>query len=326
MSTGRQFLGAVIRKATWLASRKLEERRVLWRSLGCRWNVRDARMVIAAPDPTPRPQISFIIAHRDAVDFLANCIQSIVRHAANIPHEILILDDASHSADFEAIKGLSPRLTLYRSDQGGGHPEALQWLLYRARGRFVVTLDQDSVLLSAPWTRFAERFDQNPDLMMIGVRDQCFLRQSPAMLHPSFIMLHRARCRSRLGMPLFFGPKPGAEKHRFSPEEDYYSMFCRALQQSSHSLGYLDQHQTRYEFGTVAYDGDPTRPVVYHQWYSGRTSQMKDTELIDGLFRVGELRAYAREFLKDSAADCLDLTSRNINPIPAPSLTEPPSA
>jgi hypothetical protein len=168
-------------------------------------------------------------------------------------------------------------------------------------------MDQDALLLGDHWARFLTEFHNHPELLMIGVRDQCRLRGSPQMLHPSFILLNKQRCEARLRPPLFFGPKPGAEKYQFGPEEPYYALFCKALELNPGTIKYLEQYQTHYGFGTVAYLDGPDDRVIYHQWYSGRVHTLRDEETIDG-FPVRDLRSATERFLQHHKENRIDLT------------------
>jgi glycosyltransferase involved in cell wall biosynthesis len=226
--------------------------------------------------------------------------------------EIIVADDGSVGADFSTIASMDPRISVFRFRDGRGHPQALQWLWYRARGEYVVVMDQDSILVGNPWKPFEMEFEDRPELLLIGVRDQCRLRGSPEMLHPSFIMAHKERCEARLARPLFFGPKPGAAKYRFAPVEEYYAFFCKALDWNPRSIRYLDQHQTKYGFGTIAYRDQPDQPVIYHQWYSGRVHGLGDDALIDNLFKVSVLRESSRQFLREYREGVADLTEREL--------------
>jgi len=306
MALLRSLISALLRKATLLFTRDPITRYDLWREWKGRFHLVDGTWILRNTRPG-RPQFSFLVAHKDCIGFLEVCIQGIVRHAGSIDYEILVVDDASETVDLAGLGRLSDRLSVYQFRECGGHPCALQWLYYRARAPHVVILDQDAVLLSNHWHRFLAEFQRRPELLMIGVRDQCRLRRSPQMLHPSFILLNKDRCEARLRPPFFFGPKPGAEKYQFGPEEPYYALFCKALLLNAGSLHYLEQYQTRYGFGTVAYLDQPDQPVIYHQWYSGRVHTLQDDQTIDG-FPVRTLREATQRFPQDQKAGAIDLS------------------
>ncbi len=227
--------------------------------------------------------------------------------------EIIVVDDGSQPTDLGRIAKISPRISLFRFAEGGGHPNALQWLYCRARAPLVVIMDQDAVLLDDHWDSFLAEFERRPELLLIGVRDQCRLRNSPQMLHPSFILVHKERYDATLSPPFFFGPKPDEGNYRFVPEEAYYAFFCKALRQNADSIQYLEQYQTHYGFGTVAYLDRPDRRVIYHQWYSGRVHAFKDDDILEG-FRVGDLRDATQRFLRDHRNGNVDLSPRTDPP------------
>jgi|GEM_PF-2945425 len=308
----RSLVSALLRKATILVSRDPSTRYDLWRYVRCRFDLVEGTWLQKADD-TRRPGFSFLVAHKDCIEFLELCIQSICRHAAGLDYEIIVVDDGSQSPDLARIAKLSPRLSLHRFDAGAGHPNALQWLYCRARAPYVVIMDQDAVLLDGHWDHFLAEFHRHPELLLIGVRDQCRLRNSPQMLHPSFILANKARCDAVLRPPFFFGAKPKAAIYRFEPEEAYYAFFCKALAHHPGSIRYLEQYQTNYGFGTVAYLDRPEQPVIYHQWYSGRVHALGDDDTIER-FRVGDLRGATERFLKDQREGAVDLSPRTTAP------------
>lgn len=305
----KSSLSRILRKATRLVTADPTSRFDLWRDWVARWDLREHECIRRARTPG-RPVYSFLVAHKDCIEFLELCLRGILHHASGLDFEIIVADDDSVGVDLSMIASLDPRISVYRFRDGRGHPQALQWLWYRARGEYAVVMDQDAILLGSHWKPFEMDFEARPELLLIGVRDQCRLRGSPEMLHPSFIMAHKGRCDVRLGRPLFFGPKPNASKYRFAPQEEYYAFFCKALDQNPRSIRYLDQHQTKYGFGTIAYRDDHAQPVIYHQWYSGRVSRLGEDELIDNLFKVSELRESNRQFLRDHRAGVADLSAR----------------
>lgn len=252
--------------------------------------------------------MTFAIPHKDCSTFLKLCIESIHAHSGQMDYQIIVADDCSEEGEFASARGLvGDKVSLTRFHSPKGHPFALEWLYGRAKSRYVVILDQDAMLLSDKWVDLLEEFRRNNELLAVGLRDKFINRCSPQMLHPAFLLLDKERCDQRLAHPFFFGERPGYSTYQVHVEEPYHALTCKALACCPKSVHYLENHQTKYGFGSVGYCEVVEARIVYHQWYSGRTKTLKENDLIDNI-PVGRIRAPVSHFLEDYEKGSVDLS------------------
>jgi glycosyltransferase involved in cell wall biosynthesis len=290
----------------WFISARIREKFLLFQ---CQTNYLAREIgAISKKDKTKRKvECTFLIAHKDCSVFLKLCVDSICRYASNINYEVIIADDFSNEQEFsEATKLVSDRVRLYRHEVRRGHPFMLEWLYNRANSKYVVILDQDAILLSVGWQELFEEFSKNEHLLLIGARDQCLIRNSPQMVHPSFILLNKERCAKGLKPPYFFGRLRSYGKFEIGQPEQHHVLTCKVLLNNAKSVEYLENYQTKYGFGTVSYFGSKEKAIVYHQWYSGRIYKYNNDEMIDG-FPVAKIRDSVNNFLRDFENNKLDL-------------------
>jgi glycosyltransferase involved in cell wall biosynthesis len=253
-------------------------------------------------------QISFVVAHWNAPRFVAQLIESIQRHTRNCRYEILIVDDASELQAFNEVQRLAEPDRITRFLSSGGHSRSLEWGFHRSRGEYVVIIDQDALIVTDDWLALVESFNDNPELIVIGVRDKVpGLRNSPQMHHASFMMIHRERCLEKLRPPYFFAEAPRYPDSRVGQSEPYHLLTCKCLALSARTVGYLESYRTKYGLSTASFYPPSNQPLIFHHWFSGRISGLKDSDRIDGLL-VSDLRAAQQQFHSDLAAESLDLT------------------
>lgn len=243
-----------------------------------------------------KPEVTFIIAHYNGADFLELCLQSIGRFSP-FPHQVVIGDNGSSPVELAKVRQLlRPDDELLHIPLPDWHPSILEKLFRRADTRFVVTMDQDCLLLSEEWLKLFD--DLRPEhRLLAGARDLCALRSSPQMVHVSFILLDKQRITNTLNGPLFYGEMPDYGSFQVCQQEYYHSLTCKALRYHPDSIVYLDPLQAPdYGYGNFWCRQDV--PVAYHQWYSGRISPMADEDSLDG-YRVEVLRTAKEHFISD---------------------------
>ena len=156
--------------------------------------------------PLKDSDYTFIVAHKNNSEFLALNIKSIHRQSKGLNYNIIIADDCSDLSEFSRIKtNIDSRVTIYRFQKPMGHSFIIEWLFHRTKSPYVVLLDQDALLLSEAWQSLIDRFQYNDNLLVVGMRDKCRIRNNPKMVHTSFIIFQKERCMKAIHRPLFFG-------------------------------------------------------------------------------------------------------------------------
>jgi hypothetical protein len=127
-------------------------------------------------DPSPRaqplrfldrpvrgtPLVSVLIPHFNQARFLAECVESV--RAQSYPEvETIVIDDASTEADArEAVEQLehADDVTVLRMHENGGPSRARNAGLERCRGRYVLPVDADNVLLPDAVERLVDQLSE----------------------------------------------------------------------------------------------------------------------------------------------------------------------
>lgn len=99
-----------------------------------------------ALNPALEPACSVCIANYNGVGVLADCIDSVLTQMGNIQIEIIIHDDASSDGSAEWIKRQYPNVELIVSNENVGFCIANNRMAERARGEFLLLLNNDAAL------------------------------------------------------------------------------------------------------------------------------------------------------------------------------------
>lgn len=102
-----------------------------------------------------RPEISVIIPTYDREQMVCRAVRSVLRQA-DVPLEILVVDDGSTDNTREAIEALNDDRVRYLHQANAGRSAARNRGIDAAIGRFVVFLDSDDALLPGALTRLSD--------------------------------------------------------------------------------------------------------------------------------------------------------------------------
>ncbi|MES1195609.1 MAG: glycosyltransferase family A protein [Steroidobacter sp.] len=259
---------------------------------------------------------SFLIPHHNCATFLEVTIDSVRRHYADSP--VVVVDSGSTRKEYMHAKAVCRRLNadlrpyVFRH----GHTGQLNRLTGLAQTDKVIFLDQDCILLNAV-DDLCKLLDQ--EFLLIGPQDRMmlshpnfkhhfpqlvgtWLRDAAHYIHASFMMMRPKHVVS------LYGRRPFS-RHRSQPwlgtplvVEPYYGLCDRLYKDNPRSMLYLEAVHSGYGLGMIySYKG---RPIAYHQWYSGRTHQLRGK--IDVNLDVKWLDAERDRFIQDYWNGCVD--------------------
>src|SRR6266550_6546918 len=90
--------------------------------------------------------VSIVIVSFNTAPELVSCLESIERCAAAIPHEIIVIDNASSDGSAEAVRAQFPTVRVIANQENLGFPKANNQALPLVRGEHVFFLNPDSEL------------------------------------------------------------------------------------------------------------------------------------------------------------------------------------
>lgn len=119
-------------------------------------------------DPAPKGRaISIVIVNWNTRDILRDCIRSIGEQTS-LPHEIIVVDNASTDGSAAMVKGEFPDVTLIANDDNRGFATANNQGLKVATGQKLLLLNPDTIVLDHAIDRMAAWLDSNPDVGCVG--------------------------------------------------------------------------------------------------------------------------------------------------------------
>lgn len=112
-----------------------------------------------APPPTPTPVVSILVISYNTREMTLDCLRSVVAQTT-VPHEVIVLDNASSDGSAAAIAEAFPEIRLIASTANHGFAKGNNIAAGHARGDYILLLNPDTVVLDAAIDRvvaFAER-------------------------------------------------------------------------------------------------------------------------------------------------------------------------
>ena len=92
------------------------------------------------------PAVTVCIANYNGAEVIGPCLESIQNQDCNLSLEIIVHDDASTDDSVGIIRAQFPEVTLIASDENAGYCVSNNRMVSRARGRYILLLNNDAVL------------------------------------------------------------------------------------------------------------------------------------------------------------------------------------
>src|SRR4051794_944437 len=92
------------------------------------------------------PDVSIIIVHYETPSELGDCLRSIDLASTSTSVEVIVVDNASRAFDPRSVTTLVPTATVLRNPTNAGFARGANEGLRRARGRYLLLLNPDTVL------------------------------------------------------------------------------------------------------------------------------------------------------------------------------------
>jgi GT2 family glycosyltransferase len=117
-----------------------------------------------------RPDISIIIVSYNTAPLTLRCLESIKRHCADTPHEVIVVDNASTDDTVDQVKTRFPEVALIANDHNRGFGPANNLGAKVARGAYLFFLNSDTELLENSLAVMKNVLDHRPACAAAGCR------------------------------------------------------------------------------------------------------------------------------------------------------------
>lgn len=114
--------------------------------------------------------VSIIIVAWNVRDFLHNCLDSIYKETKGIEFEVIYVDNASTDGSVAMVIEKFPQVKIIKNDENKGFTIANNQGIEVAKGRYVLLLNSDTVVLDNAIAKSTEFADLYPEAAVIGCR------------------------------------------------------------------------------------------------------------------------------------------------------------
>lgn len=114
--------------------------------------------------------LSIVIVNWNTKDLLRDCLQSVEESLKGIATEVIVIDNASADDSVAMVCEQFPRTRLIANLDNRGFAAANNQGFDRARGRYVLLLNSDTIVHGDVLARSVQYLDANPDVGMMGCR------------------------------------------------------------------------------------------------------------------------------------------------------------
>ena len=114
--------------------------------------------------------MSIIIVSWNTRDILRNCIKSIYEQSSDSSLEVIVIDNASTDGSAEMVKKDFPQVTLIENSENRGFATANNQGIAIAKGRYVLLLNPDTIVLDNAINNTLYFADAHPESAVVGCR------------------------------------------------------------------------------------------------------------------------------------------------------------
>ncbi|MGV3707478.1 MAG: glycosyltransferase family 2 protein [Gemmatimonas sp.] len=124
------------------------------------------------PDNTPTPRATIIIVNWKVRELLRACLQSVYeqQRGNETDYEVIVVDNASDDGSVEMVQAEFPRVRMMANSHNIGFGRANNQAYREARGRHIVLLNPDTVVLDGAIDQMVEYLERHPDVGALGCR------------------------------------------------------------------------------------------------------------------------------------------------------------
>lgn len=135
------------------------------------------------------PLVSIMLVNWNTRELTLDCLRSVYEQTKDIPFEVILVDNGSEDGSAEAIAEQFPQVILMAESENHGFAKATNISVERARGKYVLLLNTDTVVLDRAIERLVAFAQAKPEAKLWGGRtvfedgtlnpDSCWGRITP---------------------------------------------------------------------------------------------------------------------------------------------------
>ena len=112
--------------------------------------------------------LSICILTRQARELTRDCLRSIVEHTHRVTYEIIVVDNASTDGTVEMVRAEFPCVRLIENAENAGFTRASNQAIRVSVGRYVLLLNNDTLILPEAFDRLVEFADAHPEIGIVS--------------------------------------------------------------------------------------------------------------------------------------------------------------
>ena len=116
----------------------------------------------------PTLDLSIVIVSFNTRDLLLDCLESVQTNTTGLVSEIFVVDNASTDGSADAVSKLFPQVRLIRNSENKGLSSAANQAFRESRGRFVVLLNSDTILVENSFLKIVQFLDENEGFSVLS--------------------------------------------------------------------------------------------------------------------------------------------------------------
>src|SRR3954469_13313213 len=126
--------------------------------------------VLAAPRAAQTYDVSVCIVSWNIKDLLRDCLNSLKAQAGNVRYETIVVDNDSRDGSADMVRAEFPWVTLVEPKTNLGFGRANNLAYAHSKGRWVLLLNPDTVVLDRAIEKLVKFADAHPDAAAVGGR------------------------------------------------------------------------------------------------------------------------------------------------------------
>ena len=114
--------------------------------------------------------VSIIVVAWNVRDFVYNCLKSVYKETIEIKFEVIYVDNGSEDGSVEMVKSKFPEVRIIENSENLGFIKANNQGIKIARGRYILLLNSDTIVLDNAIAKTVKFADDHPESAIVGCK------------------------------------------------------------------------------------------------------------------------------------------------------------